>query len=135
MLINETPPNVRRIETDRDDAFAFEIKGHIGAADMQNMYGLLEGAYALHERIDVIILIHDYEGVDWAAAWKEPIMLGKAPSLKHIRKYAVVGGPGWIKPMVSLFNPFLSVEMRYFPAQEAEAAWDWIGTRPLPAPA
>lgn len=135
MLINETPPHVRRIDTDREDAYAFEVTGHISAADMENMYGLLEGAYELHERIDVIVLIHDYEGLDWGAAWKEQTIRGKGRALKHIRKYAVVGGPGWIKPVIALSKPFLSMKMRHFEPEEAEAAWEWIGARPLPGPA
>ncbi len=43
-------PAVRRIETDRSDACAFEIVGHVSPADIENLYGLLEGAYALHRR-------------------------------------------------------------------------------------
>lgn len=131
MLINDTPPNVRRIDTDRDDAYAFEITGHITAADVENMYGLLEGAYELHERIDLIVIIHDYEGFEWSAAWQEQALLGKKV-LDHIRKYAVVGGPGWMGPMIGMFRPFLSPDMRHFEVEESEAAWEWIGARPLP---
>lgn len=135
MLINETPPNVRRIDTDREGTYAFEVTGHISAADMENMYGLLEGAYEVHDRIDLIVIIHDYEGFDWGAAWKEQTVRGKTHALKHIRKYAVVGGPGWMKPMLAVFKPFLSMEMRHFELKEVEAAWEWIGAHPLPGPA
>jgi len=135
MLINETPPSVRRIETDRPDVYAFEITGYIEAADIENLYGLLEGAYQLHDRIDVIVLVHDYEGVDWSAAWKDQTFLKKAKALKHIRKYAVVGGPGWMQAMIGIAKPFLSIEMKHFELDEADAAWEWIGTKPLPGPA
>ncbi len=134
MLINETPPNVRRVETDREDAYAFEVTGHITAADVENMYGLLEGAYTLHERIDVIVIIHDYDGIDWNAAWKEKTILGKTRGLKHIRKYAVIGGPGWLKGALALFKPFVSVDMQYFDLENVEAAWQWIGAKPSPGP-
>ncbi len=46
-MIYDNPPSVRRIETDRADAYAFEITGHITSADMENLYGLLEAGYAL----------------------------------------------------------------------------------------
>src|SRR5690606_18930966 len=107
MLINETPPNVRRIDTDREDAFAFEVTGRIESSDIENMYGLLEGAYQLHDQIDVIVFIHDYEGVDWSGAWKRQSVLEKMQALKHIRKYAVVGGPTWMPAVISLVRPFL----------------------------
>lgn len=38
-------PAISRIETDRSDVFAVEIKGHVTAGDVENLYGLLEGAY------------------------------------------------------------------------------------------
>ena len=134
MLINDTPPSVRRIETDRDDAYACQVTGHITASDIENMYGLLEGAYELHDKIDIIVIMHDYEGIDWAAAWKEQTMLGKTQALKHIRKYAVVGGPGWVKAMMAMFRPFFSMAMNYFELEDVDSAWEWIGARPLPEP-
>ncbi|WP_011580831.1 MULTISPECIES: STAS/SEC14 domain-containing protein [Chelativorans] len=133
MLINETPPSVRRIDTDQPDAYAFEITGYIETADIENMYGLLEGAYQLHDQIDVIVIIHDYEGIDWGGAWKEQAYLQKVKALKHIRRYAVVGGPTWVQAMMGIVKPFLSVEMKHFELEQAEAAWEWLGARPLPA--
>lgn len=130
MRPNDNPPNVRRIETSREDAYAFEIVGHIGATDMENLYGLLEGAYEVHDKIDVLVILHDYQGFDWQAAVKEQSMLGKTHALKHIRKYAVVGGPQWMSSMIALFRPFFSMEMKHFAAEESEAAWQWLGAEP-----
>ncbi len=44
MLVNENPPTIKRIDTTRDDAYAFDVTGHVTAPDIENMYGLLEGA-------------------------------------------------------------------------------------------
>ncbi|MDN2566138.1 STAS/SEC14 domain-containing protein [Aquibium sp. A9E412] len=126
------PPVVRRIETDRADAYAFEITGHIAAPDVENAYGLLEAAYRQHDKIDLIVLIHDYEGFDWNAILTDATMLGKTNALKHIRKYAVVGGPGWMAGAIAVFRPFVSVEMKHFAADEADEAWAWIDARPRP---
>lgn len=132
MLINETPPSVRRIETDRDDAYAFEITGQIAATDIENMFGLLEGAYELHDQIDVLVLVHDYEGFDWSALWHEETYLDKARAFKHIRKYAFVGGAGWMKTGATLVRPFMPMEIRQFDLDELDEAWAWIGANPRP---
>lgn len=127
---HENPPNVRRIDTGRDDVCAFEISGHITTYDVENLYGLVEGAYTVHERIDVIVLFHDYEGFDWSAAWRHKVVLGKTRALKHIRRYAVVGGPGWIKAALAVVRPFVSAEVRHFDAAQADAAWAWVDASP-----
>lgn len=131
MIPNDDPPHVRRIETDREDAYAFELVGHITAADMENLYGLLEGAYEVHDKIDVLVILRGYEGFDWQAAFKEQTMIGKTHALQHIRKYAFAGGPGWMSAMASLFRPFFSMEMKHFDADEIDQAWAWIGARPI----
>jgi len=126
MGIIEPPLAVRRLDTDREDAFAFDIVGHITASDVENIYGLLEGAYSLHDKIDMLVRIKDYEGVDWDAAMKDFRLLGKTHALKHIRRYAVVGGPGWMGAMIAVFKPFFRVEMKHFDATEEARAWAWI---------
>lgn len=132
-MIYENPPSVRRVETDRPDACAFEITGHISAADIENLYGLLEAEYALHDKVDLLVLIHDYEGFDWSAAFTEGAVVGKSHALKHIRKYAVVGGPDWMRGVMGFFKPFFSIEMKHFDLDKAEDAWTWLGATPVQA--
>lgn len=127
----DSVPAIRRIETDRDDLCALEIVGHFTAADLENTYGLLQGAYAEHEKIDLILRITHYDGFDWSAAFTEATIRGKTQALQHIRKYAVVGGPGWMKIMIGIFSPLTSIETRHFDMDDEDAAWLWIAGRPV----
>ncbi|MBA3447632.1 MAG: STAS/SEC14 domain-containing protein [Pseudaminobacter sp.] len=121
---------VRRIETNRATAFAFEIVGHVTAADVENLYGLLEGAYALHDKIDLLVKITDYDGVDWGAVSKATTEDGRRHALDHVRRCAAVGEPNWTSAATGFFAAALPVELRHFDAQDEEAAWEWIGARP-----
>jgi hypothetical protein len=125
MMASPTP--IRRVDTDREDAFAFDIAGHITASNVENIYGLLEGAYSLHDKIDILVRITSYEGVDWDAAMKDFRLLGKTRALKHIRRYAVVGGPGWMGVVIAVFKPFFRIEIKHFGAAQDTEAWAWIG--------
>lgn len=127
----ENPPSIRRIETSRDDAFAFDIAGHIDAADMENIYGLLEGAYELHDRIDLFVRFRDYEGFDWGAAFRGSVWSAERNALKHVRRYVVVGGPDWIATTIALFRPFSPIDIKHFASKEEAAAWTWIDARPV----
>lgn len=134
MIVIDNPPSVRRIDTDRAEAFAFEITGHVSAADVENMYGLIEAACELQETIDVLVRIHHYEGFDWSAAFRDSTLAGKSRALRHIRRYAVIGGPTWIQATMALVKPFMSVEMKHFEAGEEGNAWAWIDARPVGSP-
>ncbi|HVW57412.1 MAG TPA: STAS/SEC14 domain-containing protein [Rhizobiaceae bacterium] len=132
MNITDPPVRVRRLDTDRQDVLAFEACGRLDVADVENIYGLLEGACQLHPKIDVLLRIRDYEGIDWTAIARDWTLLGRNRAIRHIRRYAVVGGPGWIGATIGLFKPFFSLEMRHFDAAEEGAAWEWIGAREIP---
>lgn len=124
-------PAVRRIETDRSDVFAVEIKGHVTAGDVENLYGLLEGAYALHDQIDVLVRLVDYEGTEWSAVDTHTTEEGRNHALQHVRRCAAVGDPDWTGQAGGYFNPDLPVELRHFPLDAEEEAWLWLGARPI----
>jgi hypothetical protein len=127
----ESVPAIRRIETDRQDLFAIDVVGHISAADAENLFGLLEAAYALHPKIDVLARLIDHDGVDWANVADETLRQGKAHAGDHVRRCATVGEPRWISDVQGLFTPALPVELRHFAASDEAAAWEWLGGRPV----
>jgi len=131
MQATEPLPAIRRIDTERSDLCALEIVGHFTAPDLENAYGLLEAAYEQHDRIDLLVRITRYEGFDWSAAFDESTIRGKTHALRHIRKYAVVGGPAWMKIVLGVFGPLTPVKTRHFAAEDEAAAWQWIGGRPV----
>ncbi|PQZ30199.1 STAS/SEC14 domain-containing protein [Ochrobactrum vermis] len=130
MMRNEDIPVIRRIPTNREDVFAFAIEGHLDDASMENLYGLLDAAYETHEEIDLLIRLTGYEGFDWTAAFSESMLSMRAKSLKKLRHYAIVGGPLWIQASITLMQPFLSIELRAFEADEENEAWEWLSARP-----
>ena len=61
-------PAIRRIDTNRDALFAIDVVGDVSPADAENLFGLLEAAYALHPRIDVLVrltLVTPKSGSRW----------------------------------------------------------------------
>ena len=127
----EPVPAIRRIETDREDLCALEVVGHFNAADLENAYGLLEAAYSMREKIDLLVRITHYEGFDWSAAFTESTIRGKTHALRHLRKYAVVGGPLWMRTVMGIFGPLTSIETRCFDAADEKSAWAWLGAHPV----
>ncbi len=127
----EPVPAIRRIETDRSDLCALEIVGRFTAADLENAYGLLEAAYMMHEKIDVLVRITDYDGFDWSAVFTRSTARGKTRALGRIRKYAVVGGPGWMRAVLTIFGPLTSIKTKHFDAADESRAWKWIGASPV----
>lgn len=131
MKFLEEVPAIRQIETDRANLLAIDIVGHVSAADAENLFGLLEAAYALHSRIDVLLRLIDHEGVDWSAIAADTLDQGRADAIAHIGRCATVGEPDWTAEAQAWFESAPPVEIRHFDAEEEAAAWHWLQARPL----
>jgi hypothetical protein len=123
-------PAVRRIDTTRADCTALEIVGHVSAADVENLVGLLEGAFAVHEQVDLLIRVTEHDGVDWAEISDATVAEGRRESKRHLRRMATVGDPAWASRLRQLVVSESDTEIRHFAADEESEAWAWIGARP-----
>lgn len=120
---------IRRIPTDRADLYAYEVTGHMTADDIRAVYEELNEAYDTHGEVDLLVKLSHFDGFDWSAAFSDLTYTVKTRSLSHIRRYAIVGGPKWIRAMVGVFNPLVHPEMNTFELGEESAAWDWVEGR------
>jgi hypothetical protein len=126
----EAVPAIRRIETNRDALFAIDVVGDVTPADAENLFGLLEAAYALHPRIDVLVRLTDEESVDWANISKDTLRQGVADAMEHVVRCAAIGEPSWASLVTGVFPKTLPFEFRRFDIDDEEAAWKWLGARP-----
>jgi hypothetical protein len=126
----DSVPAIRRIETSRDDLFAIDIVGHVSAADGENLFGLMEAAYALHLRIDVLVRLVDHDGVDWTHIADETLKQGAIHALEHVGHCATIGEPDWIANAQRFLPRSPPIEFRHFKADEEAAAWQWLGAQP-----
>jgi hypothetical protein len=125
-------PAIRRIETDRTDVFAIEIIGFVTGADVENLYGLMEGAYALHDKLDVLVRLKNYEGVEWENVSGDTTHEGRNHALQHVRRCAAVGDPDWTGKIAGFFEPEIPVELKHFALEDESAAWAWINAHEIP---
>ena len=126
----EAVPAIRRIETNRDALFAIDVVGNVSPADAENLFGLLEAAYALHPRTDVLVRLTDNESVDWANISEETLKQGIAGAMQHVVRCAAVGEPSWASLVTGVFPKALPFEFKRFGVDDEDAAWQWLGARP-----
>ncbi|TIT77955.1 MAG: STAS/SEC14 domain-containing protein [Mesorhizobium sp.] len=131
MKFLEAVPAIRRLDTNRDALFAIDVVGDVSPADAENLFGLLEAAYALHPRIDVLVRLTDEESVDWANISEDTIRQGVADALEHVVRCAAIGEPRWASLVGELFPKTLPFEFKHFDSDDEAAAWQWLGARPV----
>lgn len=109
-----------------DDVVGIRVDGVLTDADYKEaLIPLLEKAIAEHGRARILVeMAETFAGWEMAAAWDDA-----AFGIAHradFSKVAMVGGPHWVVWAAKLFAPFISGQMRTFPAGEVQQAWAWI---------
>jgi hypothetical protein len=117
---------ITRIPATRSDLFAFEVSGRIERDDMTQMARTLEAAFTRHHKVDILILMKDWEGIAPGAVFDPEALAAQARANSHVRRYAVVGAPAWASMMINLFSPLTPVEERTFALAEEREAWAWV---------
>jgi hypothetical protein len=65
-----------------------------------------------------------FTGWELGAMWEDAKF-----GLQHkddFEKIAVVGGPKWVAWATKLFSHFMEGQVKIFPPEELQAAWDWL---------
>jgi hypothetical protein len=120
-------PAIRIIETSRPDVLGFELNGKATSGEMEaatRHFGeKLKGEGALR----MLGRIRRLGGVEMGGLLSSDYFAMKRGFLSRLERYAVVGGPTWIRTMVGMMQPLTHVDIRHFEADEEGRAWEWLG--------
>ena len=119
-------PSIVSLPTDRTNLFAFEVRAKITKPDIEWMAERLTTAFEAKGTVDILIMITHWDGIELGAAFDAKAMSAQAQANSHVRKYAVVGAPGWAKAMINMFSPLTPVEEKTFELEETREAWRWV---------
>lgn len=117
------------IETSKPGVIAFELDGKITAAEIHAASERFRTAMASGQPLRVLGRIKHIGGIELEGLNAEYLQL-KRDALARLERYALVGGPGWLRSWAQLLDPMLKAELRHFPAEEEAAAWAWLDAAP-----
>lgn len=124
-------PAIRIIETDRADAFAFEIDGHAGRAELEAVSKYFLNELQDKDKVRVLGRITQLGGFQMSGLFTGDYFAMKRGFLEKLDRYAVVGGPPWLRSTMNALAPLFRIEIRHFETADEEAAWAWIEARPV----
>jgi len=125
---------VKEIPTDAENVHAFRVAGHLDAEAMEALAEYMNTVFDRSNREDEVHMLFDlseYTGSDNSALFRSEVVKSRWRSLGNVGKYAVIGAPDVAARMIELFDFLIPVDARTFSAGEREAAWTFVGTRPL----
>ena len=115
---------IEKLQPEKGKVIAFRVSGNLHDADYKAFVPEVEALIEREGKIRLLMLFEAFHGWDLHAAWDD-----MAFGIKHnqdLERIAMVGDKVWEKWMAKLSKPFCSAEVEFFPADEIDAAWDWV---------
>lgn len=122
--------SIHVLPAERPGLLIFEIVALITDADMGWMASRVQAAFDQQDEIDMLIVMRFYDGMETGAVINSEAMKAGARSLRHVRRYAVVGAPTWATAMINILSPLTPVEEKTFPLEREAEARAWVGAPP-----
>ena len=120
------PKAIVQLTSPRPSLLIFEIRVKIAKKDIEWMAARVDQAFDAHEKIDLLLVMNHYDGAELGAVFDGEAAAVMTRSLAHVRRYGVVGAPGWARAMIELFKWVTPVEEKTFSLDDLEAARQWI---------
>jgi hypothetical protein len=127
-------PAVRIIETDRPEVLGFELDGKASRAELDAAAVYFNRTLEALEGLGPVRMlgrIRQIAGFELGGLFSSDYFAMKKGFLGRLDRYAVVGGPAWLKAMVGTMNPLFKAELRWFEPDAEDEAWAWLGATPV----
>ena len=108
-----------------DDTIGFSISGKVTAEDYELLLPKLDEAIAAHGKINLLVVMGDFEGWDGLDAAKADFRLG-THQYRQVERAAFVGKGKGQRRLIKILDPLTRhTEERFFEHDQLEEAWNW----------
>jgi len=115
---------LKRLPESDGNYLGYRLAGELHDVDYQTLGLDVEDALASHDRVNILVQIDSFEGIDLQAVWDDLKFGGKYRN--RINKFAVVSDQHWSEWVSKTAQPLYTHESRYFHADELNTAWTWL---------
>jgi hypothetical protein len=115
------------VERDAGPGLAvFELAGRLDRAESEHAIELVRTKLADPACSRLMLVIRKWHGFDADAAISGKVLQGKADLINQIERYALVGGPGWLRQMAGAVGGLIKPQVQTFELSGEAAALAWL---------
>jgi len=92
--------------------------------DMKEFVPVANRMIAAQGKINVMVVMHDFEGLEPGAVWED--VKWDSKHYHDVGRVAFVGEKKWQETMSKLSSPFTAAEVSYFDTNDVDNARNWV---------
>jgi hypothetical protein len=123
-------PSIMIMETDKPGVIGFEIDGKVSAAEAEAAADYFNAALEEDRPLRLLGKVKHLDGAAAGAFFDRGFLKTKLGLLGRLERYAIVGGPGWLRSWARTVDRLTKADIRHFKASEEPLAWQWLDAQP-----
>ncbi|MGY6552553.1 MAG: STAS/SEC14 domain-containing protein [Erythrobacter sp.] len=108
------------------DLAVFELVGRLDGEEAHRYLSRVQEKMADPACSKLMVVIRKWHGFDVDAAFSGKVLQSKAGLIDQIDRYALVGGPGWLRQMAGAVGAMIKPQVRTFDLEDEAAALAWL---------
>lgn len=104
----------------------FEILGRLDREESELMVEQVRARLADPACSRLMVIIRRWHGFDAYTMFSSKLMQGKIELIDEVERYALVGGPAWVRQIAGGVSALIKPQVRTFELEEEAAALDWL---------
>lgn len=125
-------PGLRVVEDGSDGLLVFEIDGKMTREGADAVFAAFDRAVRRNSKVDLLVRVRNYRGFDLSLLGDRDTMRSKFAAIGKVGRYAIVGGPAWLRAVAQALEPIMPLEIRTFDAADDDEAVEWARAAPHP---
>ncbi len=109
-----------------ETCIGFKFSGKVTAEDYDILLPKLDEAISTHGKINMLVVMGDFEGMEGIDAAKADFRLG-THQYRQVEKAAFVSDKKWMEWAIKMMDPFTRrTDERFFEPDQLDEAWQWV---------
>lgn len=117
---------IHEIDIGKPGIAAYALSGRLDRAESERGIAMIRARFATSDCSRLMLVIRGWHGFDADTVFSTQVMAGKLELMKQLERYAIVGGPDWIKALAGFMDPLIKPELRCFALDEQDVAVEWL---------
>lgn len=119
-------PGTEPIPVDAPGLVAYRVHGPFTGADADRIAADVQAVAEAHAWVRLLLRFEGGAPGVRLSAVRGPLARLRREALRHVDRYAVVGGPDWVENVLEVMDPLVRVRIRHFDRDQEDEAWAWV---------
>ncbi|GAA4047694.1 SpoIIAA family protein [Parerythrobacter jejuensis] len=117
---------VKELDLGKSEIAAFELSGRLDREESERGIAMVRARLENPDCNRLLLIIRNWHGFDVDRLFSKDVLAGKLDIARKLERYAIVGGPRWVRNYAEFTRHFVNAEIKAFEPDEKREAIAWL---------